>query len=64
MNEILFLVEEMPDGGFIAMRLGFPLLPRPMTLRAFTFRSGMQCIVISVRKKFLGSFIYFSFVKK
>ena len=46
MSELIFLVEEAPEGGFIARALARPFSPRLMTCRVCGSRFATLCAAI------------------
>jgi hypothetical protein len=54
MKELIFIVEEAPEGGYTARALGESIFPRPMMYRACTSRFETPWAAISTKVKSPG----------
>ncbi len=58
MNELIFMVEEAPEGGFVARALEESLLPKPTRLPSCLARFVMQCFVTSRKGRLRKSSVF------
>lgn len=59
-SELIFLVEEAPEGGFLARAFGEAISPKPTTSPRYTRTSGTRFAPISARSRaeaFTASFV-------